>query len=39
MIITPFDFAMLVGLGFTRESLVYQENFYTHRGQLLHLFV
>ena len=37
MMITPFDFTVLTGLGFTVESLVYQENFHVHRDQLLHL--
>jgi len=35
-ITTPFGFTMLRGLGFTREPLVYHEDFYTHYGQLPH---
>jgi len=37
MTITPFDFAVRTSLSFTRESLVYQENFHVDRDQLLHL--
>jgi len=38
MTITPFTFASLMGFGFLRKSLVYQEDLHTHRNQLFHFF-
>ena len=37
MTITPYDFPMLMGIGFVGEPLVYQESFYAHGDQLFHL--
>jgi len=35
---TPFDFTMLIGLGFIRKLLGCEEDFHVHRDQLVHLF-
>jgi len=38
MTITTYDFAMLMGVGFEVEHVVYQEDFHMHLNQLFHLF-